>query len=191
MTLTMPDYPWYEIVNDGDKLLQGDLIDNCFIVYPNDAVFRDIVQEKPTGVSSVVDVKQCHIIVLSQSCDIDNDKIDSLIVCPRWSLLELIKADQHFKSTSAREELRQGKLPAYHLLNKCDTQDQKLPYSVVDFHRIYSIPKDFLKQIALKANPRLRLLPPYREHLAQSFARYFMRVGLPVDINKIEIQNIT
>ena len=23
---------------------------------------------------------------------------------------------------------------------------------------------------------------PYREHLAQAFARYFMRVGLPVDI---------
>jgi hypothetical protein len=23
---------------------------------------------------------------------------------------------------------------------------------------------------------------PYREHLAQSFARYFMRVGLPVNI---------
>ncbi len=29
---------------------------------------------------------------------------------------------------------------------------------------------------------RLRLLPPYREHLAQGFARFFMRVGLPVDI---------
>jgi hypothetical protein len=29
---------------------------------------------------------------------------------------------------------------------------------------------------------RLRLLPPYREHLSQSFARFFMRVGLPVDI---------
>ena len=28
---------------------------------------------------------------------------------------------------------------------------------------------------------RLRLLPPYREHLSQSFARFFMRVGLPID----------
>ena len=24
--------------------------------------------------------------------------------------------------------------------------------------------------------------PPYREHLAQAFARFFMRVGLPIDI---------
>ncbi len=29
---------------------------------------------------------------------------------------------------------------------------------------------------------RLRLLPPYREHLSQSFARQFMRVGLPIDL---------
>jgi len=28
----------------------------------------------------------------------------------------------------------------------------------------------------------LRLLSPYREHLSQAFARFFMRVGLPVDI---------
>jgi len=27
-----------------------------------------------------------------------------------------------------------------------------------------------------------RRLPPYREHLSQAFARYFMRVGLPQDI---------
>jgi hypothetical protein len=33
-----------------------------------------------------------------------------------------------------------------------------------------------------KAAKRLRLLPPYREHLSQSFARFFMRVGLPIDI---------
>jgi hypothetical protein len=25
-------------------------------------------------------------------------------------------------------------------------------------------------------------MPPYREHLSQAFARYFMRVGLPSDI---------
>jgi len=26
-------------------------------------------------------------------------------------------------------------------------------------------------------------MEPYREHLAQAFARFFMRVGLPVDIS--------
>ncbi len=39
-----------------------------------------------------------------------------------------------------------------------------------------------LKDLAVRRSPRPRLLPPYREHLAQAFARFFMRVGLPVDI---------
>ena len=30
--------------------------------------------------------------------------------------------------------------------------------------------------------------PEYREHLSQAFARYFMRVGLPVDIDREEIK---
>lgn len=192
--LIMPDYPWYQQIDAGDELLQGDLIDNCFIVNPNNDVFINIIKEETGEESSDVspiDVSKSNVVVLSQSCDIANEKIDSLIVCPYWPLTELVKLDPHFKQSSAKEDLRKGKLPAYHLLNKHDTQSKKLPYTVVDFHRIYSIPKGFLKQIALKSNPRLRLLPPYREHLAQSFARYFMRVGLPVDIDKEEIKNIT
>jgi len=39
-----------------------------------------------------------------------------------------------------------------------------------------------LKDICKELNERIRLLPPYREHLSQSFARYFMKVGLPQDI---------
>jgi len=53
---------------------------------------------------------------------------------------------------------------------------------VVDFRGVYSVTFDFLVELAQKRDKRLRLLPPYREHLSQAFARFFMRVGLPVDI---------
>ena len=39
-----------------------------------------------------------------------------------------------------------------------------------------------LKPLASSQKPSLRLLSPYREHLAQALARFYMRVGLPVDI---------
>jgi hypothetical protein len=39
-----------------------------------------------------------------------------------------------------------------------------------------------VREFANAAGHRLRLLPPYREHLSQAFARLFMRVGLPADI---------
>lgn len=57
-----------------------------------------------------------------------------------------------------------------------------MAYQVVDFRNIYSVSLNFLSDLTMKKGERLRLLPPYREHLSQSFARFFMRVGLPVDI---------
>ncbi|MBE0478052.1 hypothetical protein IBX65_02895 [Candidatus Aerophobetes bacterium] len=55
-------------------------------------------------------------------------------------------------------------------------------YTVVDFRSVYSVAFDFIVELAEKRGKRLRLLPPYREHLSQAFARFFMRVGLPMDI---------
>ena len=130
------------------------------------------------------------VIILSQSCDIAHNKIDSLIVCPVWPFKKLIEANPYYKSSRARESLRQGKEPAYHLLNQYKSDKLTFQYSIVDFHRIYSLPKNYLRKIAQEKEVRLRLLPPYREHLSQAFARYFMRVGLPVDIDKDSIKKL-
>jgi hypothetical protein len=55
-------------------------------------------------------------------------------------------------------------------------------YLVVDFRNVYGIHINNLKIIAKNLGDRVRLNPPYREHLSQAFARYFMRVGLPQDL---------
>lgn len=55
---------------------------------------------------------------------------------------------------------------------------------IVDFHNVYGVPLEFARRFADGKGKRLRLLPPYREHLSQAFARFFMRVGLPTDIPK-------
>ncbi len=55
---------------------------------------------------------------------------------------------------------------------------------VVDFHDIFTLPRAFLESLLIERQlPWLRLLPPYREHLSQAFARFFMRVGLPQPID--------
>jgi hypothetical protein len=53
---------------------------------------------------------------------------------------------------------------------------------VVSFAQVFSMPFTYVAALAASPAPRLRLQPPYREHLAQAFARFIMRVGLPVDI---------
>lgn len=56
-------------------------------------------------------------------------------------------------------------------------------HRIVDFHSIFTVPRLFLDElIERRGARRLRLLPPYREHLSQSFARFFMRVRLPQNI---------
>lgn len=127
-------------------------------------------------------------IILSQSCDLANDKLEIILVCPYHSLnsfLEGLPNDQTSSNKAKRrvvENLRKGNLPGYHLLDKCQYDESLSDYQVVDFRNVYGIQIQSLKEIVSKLKKRVRLLPPYREHLSQAFARYFMRVGLPQDI---------
>ena len=63
-------------------------------------------------------------------------------------------------------------------MNKSDLEGFETEYLVVDFRSVYSVPFNFLIDLAKSRGKRLRLLPPHREHLSQAFARFFMRVGL-------------
>lgn len=57
----------------------------------------------------------------------------------------------------------------------------KPPWSIVDFRSLFVRPRELVTAHARSVGSRLRLDSPYREHLAQAFARYVMRVGLPHD----------
>jgi len=64
----------------------------------------------------------------------------------------------------------------------CKINGFESEYLIVDFRSIFSVHFDFLVEFVKEKGDRIRLLSPYREHLSQAFARFFMRVGLPVDI---------
>lgn len=171
------EYIWYSKIDSVNDLQQGDFIPNCPIIVPP----ASLNVEEPE-----VEIKLIDSIVLSQSCDIANKNIDIVLVCPYYSLktfIQSLPAEQtSSKKTVIRtiDNLRKGFLPGYHLLNK--SSDYFEDYQVVDFRNVYGIQIDSLLEICKTHKDRIRLLPPYREHLSQSFARYFMRVGLPQDI---------
>ena len=79
-------------------------------------------------------------------------------------------------------DVRRGILPAFHLLAESVVHGFEHEVRVIDFRRVYSLPLAFVRRRAASGGDRLRVLPPYREHLSQAFARFFMRSGLPVDI---------
>lgn len=175
------EYKWYVEINNSKEIEQGDFISNCPIVIP------PITLE--VGSEPEIEIKLIDSVILSQSCDLANDKIEIVLVCPYYSLTKFLTNlpdDQKSKKVKEKhiENLRKGYLPGYHLLNKSLEQSLE-DYIVVDFRNVYGIQIQSLRSIAQTLESRVRLLPPYREHLSQAFARYFMRVGLPQDI-KIE-----
>jgi len=174
-------YPWYEIV-EGDDLEQGDIFEAC-PVFAIVAPFS-FEQHRTTGASAPFDVLERDVITITQSCDLvkDYSKVQEVILCPVWDLDKFSEKNDYVRQVKSREEIRQGKHPGFHMLNACQLQNFERSIRLVDFHRVFSMPLEFMRGLAQTRGKRLRLLPPYRKHLGQAFARYFMRVGLPVDI---------
>jgi len=167
-------YEWYEIV-ENDELQQGDIIRSCPILVP-----PATLPETEQGID--IRVEEYDVIVLSQSCDLAQQKINLVLVCPVWTLEEFEREDPNYKSSKMKESIRRGDVPGYHMLNKCEISGFETNYQIVDFKNTYAVHLDFLKEFVTTVGKRVRLLPPYREHLSQAFARFFMRVGLPADI---------
>lgn len=127
------------------------------------------------------DRRLVDVIVMSQSCDLveGSQSLEEVLLCTIWQQSEF--KDGPFAKLDGWENARKGRLPAFHVLAACDLPENEREIQVVDFRRLYTLPVSFVLKRAA-AGPRIRLLPPYREHLSQAFARFFMRVGLPVDI---------
>ena len=119
---------------------------------------------------------------MSQTCDLvkGREKLEHVLLCSVWGYDDF-KEDDTFSKVENWENARRGRFPAYHVLAKCELEEHDRDVRLVDFRQLYSLPLSFVRARA-QASSRIRLMPPYREHLAQAFARYFMRVGLPADI---------
>lgn len=180
----MPDYPWYGTVSPDAALSQGEIIDRCPVFVPVSASDMRIDSKTPRIRGTL---EYYSVIVMSQSCDLEHGNVDLVLVCPIWPLPLMAQRNLSMFRGKGVAKLRSGDYPGYHLVNKCSMADVHRDLTVVDFHNVYGVPLEFLQE-HVKGSARLQLLPPYREHLAQAFARFFMRVGLPTDIDIASVE---
>jgi len=171
-----PSESWYEVCS-GEGLLQGDLIPSCPVIEP-------LSLGAQAGQQASVDLVDVDLVVLSQSCDLEAKKIDVVLGAAYrdWHTLktaELGRGNSYLGTESFRKKLVSGDIPGLFLLNRFDGA-LLLPWSIVDFRRPYVVPLSVMAEHAAQSGERLRMISPYREHLAQAFARYVMRVGLPI-----------
>jgi len=184
-------YPWYEIVEATDELEQGDFIDDFEVpvtTYIPDETEADMPILRAKGIS-----RKYNVVVVSQSCDLEIGKLDYVLLCPRMKCSEYIESNKDYGAKSIAnnlENIRQGRQHNYCMLNKCELPDLPCEIQLVELGTIFSVPFDTLKQLIRSHSKRLRLLSPYKEYLAQAFARYDMRVALPFDIEKFDVAKI-
>jgi hypothetical protein len=171
ITPVTPIYPWYQADN-WTNLEQGDLLPNCPVLVPAGNLTAVLLMASKDDEAHVeLDVKPVSLIIVSQSCDLAHNKIDQVLLCGHFP------GSSHNKTV--RSDIRKERYPALHMIEKCELPGHEFERQIVDFRTIYTLPKDFVMEFAGSLGERVRLLPPYKEHLSQAFARYFMRVGLP------------
>lgn len=191
----MPE-TWYEPVPAASPLLQGDFVLDCPVLIwkPGRPNFEG--QQEHEVLANIFDVEKMDVVVMTQSCDLEQRKVQEVVVCPMDALSEFKTAwegDVRAKGqvptakawTSLCKDIRDGFQWNYAMLNRGEIDALKTEHRIVDFHEIFTLPLEFLEGIAIQRGPRLRLCSPYREHLSQAFARYFMRVGLPSTVETV------
>ncbi len=192
---------WYEIVRADEPLTQGDFIFGCPVPTWKDGEMDFQGQDDTEALKASLDFISADVIVLTQACDLAHSKVKNITLCPHLPLSEykvlweseMRGRDQNPKDTAWKKQcevLNSGYIWNQTVLNRSDSKEFPLDFRVVDFYDVYTIPRVFLESLLKKRNtPRLRLLPPYREHLSQAFARFYMRVGLPTDIRSSDLHS--
>ena len=78
--MTMPD-PWYEVVVADARLSQGDLILDCPILgwkSPGAAVEPGTLVD----LASLSQVGLRDVVVMTQACDLEHNKVSNAVLCP-------------------------------------------------------------------------------------------------------------
>jgi len=173
---------------------QGDILFSCPYIYPIEVDF-----EKKTTKQWV---QKWHVIILGNSCDIEQDKVDLVLLCPIWEINKYIenckerfKLDEKYRKKFKNDE-KELENQVKQLI-KGASEDKRFGYTIlpgvsqpnfetepwlVDFTNTYTLPLDFLKDFcgADENNTfRLRLKTDYRSDLIGKFNYFLLRVVLP------------
>ncbi len=153
-------------------LRQGEYLPNCSV---------PVLKEKPLPgkPEQSVEIKIYDLIIVTQSCDLEQEKAQFVALCPIFPLEVYEAINPELKGKGRWEQVRKGRIEGLYLLSSPTNPDNNHEALVVDFGEIHSVPFDLLAAHAKEVNPRWRLKSPYLEHFSQAFARFFMRVGLP------------
>lgn len=205
---TMSGYKWYEECSNIESITQGDILENCpaIMMVPCDdppfykggvtTIPKVIVVTQACDLArggKVDDVALCPVGPLSDAVkgimekEYEENAANQKKNNPSAQIKDFdytnLSSKQRERKAKIIEEIRKGNYLDYYLLSDHNTSTIHMTYQVVHLRKTYYVPLKVLNNIYSNRNGnRIQLLPPYREHLAQAYARNFMRIGLPIDL---------
>ena len=162
------EWPWYEAIQSTTDLQQGDILEGVEVPIL-DRFSGDMV------------VEEYDLVVMTQSCDIEDD-IDHIVFCPVWDH-DQEEIASSFNNKSKIDSLLKGRTIGFYPISKSALPECSRPWRIVQFQRMIELSRSDVFDQMSSMGTRLRMLPPYRESLSQQFARFFMRVGLPIPVD--------
>jgi hypothetical protein len=152
-----------------EPLDQADLIDEC-------PVFHVKAFSLSPTVSVEVNYELRRVVVVTQACDLPNEKTTTVNVAEVFDARQLI--DQGvLKAADIKGPIRAGRVwGLYFLPAKADAAFGEM---IVDMRRLHTVRRDLLGELCAAGRRLARVQSPYREHLAKHFADTFSRIGLP------------
>src|SRR5690349_2653026 len=140
--------PFWVRVNEA-ALRQGDYVPHCLVpVFSPDWT--------ATGTQEVA-ADDYDLILLTQSCDLEQQKVRLVAACPIYSIAEFEAANPAFARKGRWNEVLKGRVEGLHLLAAPNDPANNREALVVDFREIYSLPFDYFAARAAQLGPRWRL----------------------------------
>jgi hypothetical protein len=189
---------WYRAAGAEEPLTRGDIIFECPAVSWRLSALQppagSVAEDLSLGEHLIAESRD--LVVMTQACDLEHGKVMSVVLCPHYGLEEFKDAweeDQRSKGQNPTakawrgycDDICEGTIWNLNLLNGQSDGGVEVEHRIVDFHEVFTLPRPVLESLLKGRNvARPQLLPPYREHLSQAFARFFMRVGLPTPVTK-------
>jgi hypothetical protein len=159
----------YRISKVDEPLDQGDLFDDCPV-----ATVTDHSPDRLDQAKVALDMQR--VIVLTQTCDFANAKVDLAVVASVFDAQQMVDLGV-LKAADVKGAIRASRVWGLYFLPA--HAEAGLGEMIVDLRRLHSVRPDVLGRLRVAGKRRAQLMSPYREHLAKHFADTYSRIGLP------------
>jgi hypothetical protein len=151
-------------------LSQGDIPDGCPIL-----VWK--LAPPPLDLEVPPEVRIIRVVVLTQACDLVQEKTTRVVVAPLYEATELVVRNI-LKAGTVRDQVCRGLVFGWYFLPAAPSPIN-LGESIVDLRELHTIERRTLEYLIGAGKRACRIRTPWREHLAQHFGTTYMRIALP------------